>query len=84
MEHYTSSGFAPRGIQGPLGLGGVKPPLSITVFKEKFLKIMRGVYYFLGVISPRAVVVLSPKIVINLTRSYEKLKCKGEPYRFSG
>ena len=26
----------------------------------------------------------SPKIVINLTRTYEKLHCKGEIYRFSG
>ena len=30
------------------------------------------------------VVVLSPKIIINLPRTYEKLLCKGEPYRFSG
>ena len=26
----------------------------------------------------------SPKIVRNLPRTYEKLHCKGEPYRFSG
>ena len=30
------------------------------------------------------VVVPSPKIVINLPRTYEKLHCKGEPYRFGG
>ena len=30
------------------------------------------------------VVVQSPKIAINLHRNYEKLHCKGEPYRFGG
>ena len=30
------------------------------------------------------VVVSSPQIVINLPRTYEKLHCKEEPYRFSG
>ena len=36
--------------------------------------------FFLGVISLRRVVVPSPKLVINLPRTYEKLHCKGEPY----
>ncbi len=35
--------------------------------------------FFLG-----RVVVRSPKIVINLPGTYEKLPCKGEPDRFSG
>jgi len=38
MEHYTSSGYAPRGIKGQLGWGGDKPPLLITVFREKLKK----------------------------------------------
>jgi hypothetical protein len=83
MEHYTSSGYVPRGIQRPLvGGGGVSNPLfQLQFFKEKKI---RGVYYFLGVITLRVVVVLSPKIVINLTRFYEKLPYIGEPFRFSG
>ena len=39
--------------------------------------------YFLA-ISPWRLVISSPKLVINLPRTYEKLHCKGEPYRFSG
>ena len=34
-----------------------------------------------GVISE---VVIYPKIVVNLSRTFEKLHRKGEPYRFSG
>ena len=40
---------------------------------------------FLEAISLRMIVLApSPKIVITLPRIYEKLQCKGEPYRFSG
>ena len=38
--------------------------------------------FFLGAISLGRVVVPFLKIVKNLPRTYEKLLCKGEPYRF--
>ena len=47
-----------------------------------FCRYMGLVGFF--VISHRRVVLFSPKINFNLPRTYEKLSCKGEPYRFSG
>ena len=42
-------------------------------------------HFLLGAISLGWVVVPSPKIVINFSRTYEKLNCNGgEPYRSSG
>ena len=52
-------------------------------------KILKGFFlgggrenFFLEAIS-LGKVVPSPKLVINLLRTYEKLSCKGEPYQFS-
>ena len=39
--------------------------------------------FFLGFISLRGDVVHTPKKVINLLSTYEKLHCKEEPYQFS-
>ena len=39
--------------------------------------------FFLAILLER-VVLPSPKIVINLPRTYAKLPCKEEPYRLSG
>ena len=52
------------------------------VLKEKY-KIIKGAI-ILRAISLGRVAVPSPKIIIKLPRTYEKLHCKGEPYRFSG
>ena len=61
------------------------PPLKICkVFFLRGSNIFFGGEDFLGTISFRRMVVHSPKIVINLSWTYEKLPCKGEPYRFSG
>ena len=43
-----------------------------------------GANFILGAIPLWNVVFPSPKIVIKLPRTYEKLPCKGEPNRFSG
>ena len=37
---------------------------------------------FLVAISLGVMVALSPKVAINLPRTYEKLHCEEEPYRF--
>ncbi len=50
--------------------------------KEKFF-FWGGGFIFQGAISLGRVVVPCPKIFINLPRTYVKLPCKGEPYRFS-
>ena len=42
------------------------------------------VNFFLGAISLGVLVIQTQKIVTNLLRTYEKLRCKGESYRFSG
>ncbi len=44
----------------------------------------KGCDFFLGAISLGRMIKSSPKIVVNLAKTYEKLHCKGEPYRFSG
>ena len=43
-----------------------------------------GLIFFLEPISLGNLGVSSPKIVIRLSRTYEKLHCKGEPFRSSG
>ena len=43
-----------------------------------------SIFFDFIVISLGRVVVPSPKIVINLPGTYEKLPCYGEPDRFSG
>ena len=65
--------------------GGFKVNLfsfSILVSKRKSEKKIWVI--FLGEISLRRVVIPSPKIVVNLSRTGKKLHCKGEPYRISG
>ena len=49
---------------------------------SKVKKMDRG--YFLVAISLERKVIPTSKTVINLPRTYEKLQCKGEPFRFSG
>ena len=51
---------------------------------DPLFSILKRYFFFLEVISLGTVVVPSPKIVINLPRTYEELPCKGESYRFSG
>ena len=58
---------------------GVTPPCPRFLFQFLIL-----VIFFLGAISLGRVLVLSPKIVINLSGTYEKLPSKGEPDWFSG
>ena len=69
-----------------LGGGGFPPPNFLFFFKKikkkilgggkkKNLKFLGECNFFLGAISLRRVVVPSPKIVINLPRTYEKLPC---------
>ena len=41
-------------------------------------------YFFPWAISLWRVETLYPKIVINYPKTYEKLHCKGEPYRITG
>ena len=55
--------------------GGLPPPLSILDFMEKLKTKLEG-DNFLWAISLRRIVVPSPKIVINLPRTYEKLRHK--------
>ena len=58
-------------------------PLFLFDLKNK-LKVKVQSTIFIAVISFGRGLVLSPKIVINLPRTYKKLNCKGEPYWFSG
>ncbi len=61
------------------------PPPAILILISKSWKNFLGVsIIFLGLISLGRVLVLSPKIVINLPRTNEKLHSKGEPDWFSG
>ena len=57
--------------------GGVIEPTLL-------MKKSYGDYFFHWVISLGRVVLPSPKIVINLPRTNEKVHCKGETYWFSG
>ena len=54
--------------------------LAASIRKKVFF--FWGGDFFLEAIS-LGKVVPSPKLVINLLRTYEKLSCKGEPYQFS-
>ena len=64
--------------------GGSRPFYFHCSFKMKgFQNVLGEVFFFLGTISPGRQVVPSPKIVINLPRTYNNIRCKEEPYRFS-
>ena len=54
----------------------VKSNILYGQYKKKF----GGCHFFKGAVS-LVRLVLSPKIVINLTKIHEKLYCKGKPYR---
>ena len=70
--------------QGALKMvGGSSPPFSILHF-FKCKKIFEAHHNFLVVISLRRLVVIFPKIFINLPMTYQKLNCKEEPFRFRG
>ena len=64
--------WAPEGGEKSLPV-----PFSILVLKRK-----RN-HFFLGAISLMRVMLLSPKTVKNLPRTYEKLRCKGKAKSFS-
>ena len=48
-----------------MGWGGSRPPWSIVALKKKNGKVLEP----------------SPTIVVNNTRTFEKIRCKGESYR---
>ena len=58
-------------------------PIYVTFKSLQYSTMLRSSLDFF-VISLERVVVSSPKIVINLLRTYEKLPCKGEPVRIMG
>ena len=68
---------APEGGRGGVGVDEVDPfTFNFRFKKKKKNSFFVGSYFFLGAISLRWVVLPSPKIVISLPSTYEKLPCK--------
>ena len=62
-----------------------KTIIEISKREENYLDYFKlAANLFLEAFFIGSVVVLSPKIVMNLPRTYEKLPCKEEPDRLSG
>ena len=67
MNRYYISSYAPRGLQGPLKWEREKVDPPPVFYSDDFYRESGGAL---------------PKIEINLHRTYEKLHCNGESYRF--